>query len=232
MHNFLEHYFRFPKDQIIDKKSINSKELKDNCDENQLLLQLARLYVTSPERIISLLSSKSLKSTCQEISDVLQHINATLSDSIPLPKENLYMKLNSGLDYFNSFICLYNPSSRGSHLTRHLECIQELHDDLIECEGPPDWFEKSNAAVVCQYYNDIINCNYVKAAMLCGLKPALMLRTFSDEIMKKVVMLKCKVSRSLPHVDDPMPAKGCFQRSSALTKIMLWFIFIINSITL
>ena len=30
------------------------------------------------------------------------------------------------------------------------ECISELHEDLLECEGPPDWFEKSNKEVVCE----------------------------------------------------------------------------------
>ncbi|XP_065361767.1 uncharacterized protein LOC135955341 [Calliphora vicina] len=187
MQELLHKYLPFSQHDIIIKKTDITKELKENCDENQLILQLARLYVTSPERIILLLSTKSITKTCQDVSDVLQQINQTVSDCIPLPQDNLYMKLFNGLDYFNSYVCLYNPNTRSNHLTNYHECLTELREDLYDCEGPPDWFEKSNEAVVCQYYNEIINCNYIKAAMLCGLKPALMLRTFSDEIMKKIV---------------------------------------------
>ncbi|KAL9903531.1 uncharacterized protein LOC119637953 [Glossina fuscipes] len=184
------------------------KEVKEHCDENQLLLQLARLYVTSPEGIVLLLSTKSLRSTCKEVSGVLTHINDTLGNSEPPPPDNLYMKLYLALDYFNHFICYYNGKPKTKHITDYHDCFRELREDIVECEGPPDWFEKSNEAVVCQYLNDIINCNYVKSALLCGLKSAIMLRNFSAEIMKRVVPFKCKVSRALPHVDDPMPAKA------------------------
>ena len=71
-----------------------------------MILQLARLYITSPERIVLLLTSTSLRNTCERVSDVLIIINKTLSECIPLAKDNLYMRLTSGLDYFNTQICL------------------------------------------------------------------------------------------------------------------------------
>lgn len=30
------------------------------------------------------------------------------------------------------------------------DCLQQLREDLIDCEGPPDWFEKTNKNIVCQ----------------------------------------------------------------------------------
>ncbi|KNC22491.1 hypothetical protein FF38_07231, partial [Lucilia cuprina] len=219
MQEFFQEYLPFSqKEESIIKKTVFTKELKEVCDEKKLILQLARLYIISPERIILLLTRKSLNKECLKVADVLQHINSTISVSIPLPVDNLYMKLYNSLDYYNSYVCLYNPNTRGnleflckirnlkssklsimyhdlSDLINYHECLTELHEDLLDCEGPPDWFEKTNEAIVCQYYNEIINCHYIKAALLCGLKPALMLRTFSNEIMKRIVtvtsFIKC-----------------------------------------
>lgn len=87
-------------------------ELKEVCDENLLILQLARLYATSPERIILLLATNSISKTCLEVSKVLEQINHTVSECAPLPSENLYIKLYNGLDYYNSYICLHNLNSK------------------------------------------------------------------------------------------------------------------------
>ncbi|KAM7358185.1 uncharacterized protein ACRADG_003241 [Cochliomyia hominivorax] len=184
---FLQKFVIFPGKLNTVKKSIPLKELKDNCDEQEIVLQLSRLYVISPERIILLLTQDSIKETCQDIDDILQHINLTITESKPLPVDNLYMKLYSGLVYYNSYACLYNKNIKSQHLHNYHECLIELREDLLDCEGPPDWFEKSNETIVCQYFNDIINCNYIKTALLCGLKPARMLRSFSYKIMNKIV---------------------------------------------
>ncbi|TMW51494.1 hypothetical protein DOY81_003399 [Sarcophaga bullata] len=203
-------YFNIPFDIPVEHgfKAPEPQELKAACDEKQLILQLARLYVTSPERIVLLLTSISLRNTCERVSDILHNINQTLTECVPLAHDNLYMRLTCGLDYFNTQICLNTMHSDKSFLRIQRECISELHEDLLECEGPPDWFEKSNKEVVCEYYQDIINCNYIKAAMLCGLKPAVMLRTFTSEVINRILTFKCKLSRSLPYVDNPMPARG------------------------
>uniref|UniRef100_A0A1I8M925 DDE_3 domain-containing protein n=1 Tax=Musca domestica TaxID=7370 RepID=A0A1I8M925_MUSDO len=172
------------------------KSIKDNnripghCDENKILQQFARLYITSPERIVHLLTERPLFNTCNQVSDVLTKINKILTRHQAFSVDNLYVKLYNGLKHFDDNICQRSFSAEDKDLTNYQDCIQELHEDLIECEGPPDWFEKTNEAVVCQYLNDIVNCHYIKTAMLCGLKPALLLRTFSIGIMQEVVTVK------------------------------------------
>lgn len=89
--------------------------------------------------------------------------------------------------FLNYSILSYNISY--IDLIDYHDCIQQLREDLIECEGPADWFEKTNKNIVCQYLNDILNCNYIKAAMLCSVKPAQMLRNFSYDILKTVVLV-------------------------------------------
>lgn len=75
-------------------------------------MQLARLYVISPERIVLLLTKHSVTETCHEVADVIKHINNTIEDSMPLPPDNLYMKLYNGLSYYNSYTCLYNQNRK------------------------------------------------------------------------------------------------------------------------
>lgn len=77
-----------------------------------MVLQLARLRVISPERIVLLITKHSIAETCQEVTDVVNHINYTLEHSIPLPQDNLYMKLYNSLNYYNSYTCFYNQNLR------------------------------------------------------------------------------------------------------------------------
>ncbi|XP_061400945.1 uncharacterized protein LOC133336683 [Musca vetustissima] len=174
---------------LSEQKSIDDNQLIGHCDENKLLQQFARLNIMSPEGIVQLVTEKPMLNTCNAVADVLIKINKIITKSKLSAKENLYVKLYNGLRYFDESICQQRFSAEEKHLTNYQDCLQELHEDLIECEGPPDWFEKTNEDVVCQYYNDIINCHYTKAAMLCGLKPAKLFRSFSMGIMHEVVKM-------------------------------------------
>lgn len=86
--------------------------LKQPCDENRLIYQLSCLYIVSPERIILLLTEGSLDTTCQGIGSVIQNINATLVDCLPMPPSNLYKKLYNALLYFNNHVCQTSASTR------------------------------------------------------------------------------------------------------------------------
>uniref|UniRef100_A0A034W817 Uncharacterized protein n=1 Tax=Bactrocera dorsalis TaxID=27457 RepID=A0A034W817_BACDO len=79
--------------------------------------------------------------------------------------------------------------SRNVDLEKYHNCVTELRDDLIDCEGPADWFEKRSKTYVCRQFTEIINCNYVRAAMLCGVKPARLLRSFAAEVINKALLV-------------------------------------------
>ncbi|XP_053954567.1 uncharacterized protein LOC128860833 [Anastrepha ludens] len=176
---------------------------QDLCDEMQIMLHLACIRVTSPERILLLLTWDSKNSTCNSVHRVLQHINDTLTDCVPLPSNNLYMRLYRALQFFNGQIC-GKAETKSKHLENYRSCIAELREDLIDCEGPADWFEKRSNAYVCRQFTEIINCDYLRAALLCGLKPARMLRSFAAEVLNKALVSKCPITSTLPHVNNPM----------------------------
>ncbi|KAH8395584.1 hypothetical protein KR222_000984, partial [Zaprionus bogoriensis] len=175
------------------------------CDDNPVVMQLARLYVVSPERIVLLLAQPQLMESCDEIADVLTHIASFTSDCV-LAEDNIYAKLTNGLHYYKSEMCDGGSSNkkRCVGLAEAHSCLKELRTDMIECEAAADWYEKRNHTQVCKTFNDVLDCYYIRAAMLCGLPAAKQLRSFAADSMKKAMLKPCAVRKRLPRVKDPM----------------------------
>ncbi|KAH8239008.1 hypothetical protein KR038_011956 [Drosophila bunnanda] len=180
------------------------------CNDNPVLQQLARLYVVSPERIVLLLSQPSLSDSCAEINDVLGKIQSSMQNCVLAP-DNMYGRLADGLRYFRSEVC---DGGDGSNRKRCVglqdshNCFRELRTDMIECEAPADWYERRNATKVCHIYNDVLDCYYTRAALLCGLESAKELRSFAGDTMRKAMLHKCEVKKRLPRVDNAMPSSS------------------------
>ncbi|KAH8279949.1 hypothetical protein KR054_011807, partial [Drosophila jambulina] len=177
------------------------------CNDNPVLQQLARLYVVSPERIVLLLSQPSLTQSCAEISDVLSKIQSAMHNCVLAP-DNMYGRLAEGLRYFRREVCDGGDGSnrkRCTGLQDSHNCLRELRTDMIQCEAPADWYERRNSTRVCHIYNDVLDCYYTRAALLCGLESAKQLRSFAGDTMGRAMVHKCEVKKRLPRVDNAMP---------------------------
>ncbi|XP_044316366.1 uncharacterized protein LOC108046061 [Drosophila rhopaloa] len=177
------------------------------CDDNPVLMQLARLYVVSPERIVLLLAQPSLTDSCAEITDVLGNIHSSMRNCVLAP-DNIYGRLADGLSYFRAEVCEGGDGSNRKRCTGLQEshnCIRELRTDMIECEAPADWYERRNATKVCHIFNDVLDCYYTRAALLCGLEVARQLRSFAGDSMGRAMIHQCEVKKRLPRVDNAMP---------------------------
>lgn len=180
------------------------------CDDNPILMQLARLYVVSPERIVLLLSQTSLPDSCAEINDVLENIRKSMRRCVLAP-DNIYGNLANGLNYFRKEVCEGGEGSnrkRSTGLYEAHSCLKELRTDMIECEAPADWYERRNKTKVCQIFNDVLDCYYTRAALLCGIDSAKELRSFAGDCMGRSMVHKCDVSTRLPRVDNAMPSSN------------------------
>ncbi|XP_039492447.1 uncharacterized protein LOC120452341 [Drosophila santomea] len=195
------------------------------CDDNPVLMQLARLYVVSPERIVLLLAQPSLTESCAEITDVLGNIRKSMRNCVLAP-DNIYGRLVDGLSYFQSEVCEGGEGSNRKRCTGLQEshnCLKELRTDMIECEAPADWYERTNASKVCHIFNDVLNCYYTRAALLCGLEVARQLRSFAGDSMGRAMIHKCEISKRLPRVDNAMPINaysGTSLRSSEMERAL------------
>ncbi|KAH8273685.1 hypothetical protein KR018_008854, partial [Drosophila ironensis] len=189
------------------KENLNTVGKRRVCEDNPMLIQLARVYVVSPERIVLLLTEPSLPDSCEEVEEVLRNIRASTKDCVMTPS-NIYGKLADGLDFFRKEVCeplCDGNRKRSTRLTDAHDCIRELRTDMIECEAPADWYERSNKTKVCHIFNDVLDCYYTRAALLCGVKPAKELRSFAGDCMNQAMVHQCPVKRQLPHVDNAMP---------------------------
>lgn len=206
-----------------DKQNGDGK--KECCDENQLMLQLAKLYIISPERIILQLTCSTVTEMCKELKLVLNKLNQQFQTCVPLPKENLYMKLLAGAHVLHEKVCesedaclrefmvyWYKFSKHNTivllDVGKSQDCLRLLRSDYMDCEGPADWYEKTNETVVCKCYVDILNCNYVKTGELCGLELAHYMRHLTIDVFRPIIPKKCKTPRCLPKISDPMPNEG------------------------
>ncbi|XP_016961637.2 uncharacterized protein LOC108032338 [Drosophila biarmipes] len=191
------------------------------CDDNPVLMQLARLYVVSPERIVLLLAQPSLTDSCAEITEVLANIRKSMRNCILTP-DNIYGRLTDGLSYFQSEVCEGGDGSNRKRCTGLQEshnCLRELRTDMIECEAPADWYERRNASKVCHIFNDVLDCYYTRAALLCGVEVAKQLRSFAGDSMGRAMVHRCEVNKRLPRVDNAMPISA----NSGVGKGLSWF---------
>lgn len=95
-----------------DKSKEGCEASKEVCDENQLMLQLAKLYIISPERIILQMTCSTVTDMCKELKLLLNKLNQQFQTCVLLPKDNLYMKLLAGAHVLNQKICEKEDSCR------------------------------------------------------------------------------------------------------------------------
>ncbi|XP_023163081.2 uncharacterized protein LOC111594144 [Drosophila hydei] len=214
-HNDYHRYRCYHKQNQVGLKSKGPDDANEAhlCDDNPLVMQLARLYVISPERIVLLLAEPMLVESCEEISDVLDRINSATSNCI-VAADNIYGKLAEGLSYYKSEVCDGADRKRQASLNGAHSCLKELRTDMIECEGPADWYEKPNVDKVCKAFNDVLDCYYTRSALLCGLDAAWQLRSFAGDSMKRAMINNCEVNKRLPRVPDAMPVFGLSSSNS------------------
>lgn len=163
------------------------------CDENTLMLNLATLEIKSPDRIISMASAGNFYEYCQKIKKNLAVTDALLKHCVPLERENnLYIRLINGTRQFHNLSCTID-SKYHKCLDNHMTCLTQLHEEFLECEGPDDWYEEPRG--ICDKYETILNCNYIKVSELCGLEVAHYVHVIAKEVFDTVLPkgIKCEI---------------------------------------
>lgn len=198
------------------------------CDDNQLLLHLANLDIIGPDRIVTLITGSNINDFCQRINTTLEAVDRELQNCVVLSRANLYIRLLNGTQIANRMLCTNNSLRDG--YKKYEECIQQLHEEYLECEGPEDWFEDLHVDRVCDVYESIINCNYFKTAELCGLEAAHYTHALEREIFKAVTLVDCKLPNKEPQY--PEPIFGKMTTSGGVDKVTVSVIAVITVATI
>ncbi|XP_063702412.1 uncharacterized protein LOC134832350 [Culicoides brevitarsis] len=174
------------------------------CDENTLMLNLATLEIKSPDRIISMTSAGNFYEYCQKIKKNLVVTDALLKHCVPLEQDdNLFIRLINGTRKFHNLTCSVD-SKYHKCLDKHMTCLEQLHEEFLECEGPDDWYEETRG--ICEKYQTILNCNYFKVSELCGLEAAHYIHLITIDVFDSVLPkeVKCNVSREPEGVTEAL----------------------------
>lgn len=191
-------------DKLRKRRTITTQRV---CDENTLMLNLATLEIKSPDRIISMASAGNLYEYCQKIKKNLAVTDALLKQCVPLEHENnLYIRLINGTRQFHNLSCTID-SKYQKGLDKHMTCLTQLHEEFLECEGPDDWYEESRG--ICDEYETILSCNYIKVGELCGLEAAHYMHVIGKQVFDTVLPkgVKCEMSQ------EPSGVMEAFQES-------------------
>lgn len=120
------------------------------CNENLLMIRLAKLKLTGPERILQLLvRSQDLNEMCTELRSTMSGVHTDYRQCIPLATDNLFANLFRGIEQMYTLFCGADMALLDSMDMYH-SCMQEIHNEYVECEGPADWIERDNATQLCQ----------------------------------------------------------------------------------
>lgn len=111
------------------------------------MLRLAKLKLTSPERILQLLvKSQDLNEMCQVLRSTIYGVQNDYRQCIPLSTDNLFANLFRGVNRLNQLLC-----GNGMPLPdMYRSCLQEIRLEYVECEGPADWIERDSVTQLCQ----------------------------------------------------------------------------------
>lgn len=157
------------------------------CDDNKLMLTLAMLLINSPDRIITLISAGNLSDYCTKIKSSLSTVDGMLESCTPLEKaNNLYIRLFNGTRSLYNMSCTCDGEFRKKY-DEYQICYNQLHEELMECEGPDDWYEDSKQEAVCKNYEIVLTCNYVKISELCGLEAAHLMHLVAKDVFNAVL---------------------------------------------
>lgn len=140
-----------PPPWVEEEIEANSKSSTEHLRLNVMLRELAELGVSRPEDVMSFvtndLACKELKPHVRSFERYCKHV----------PDKKLYVRLFKAIRSFYSIFCRGDERYR-KLFTQWQEELLSLHEQFVDCEGPPDWYENGNATMLCSEAANIRNC--------------------------------------------------------------------------
>lgn len=129
----------------------NSNKTVERKGENVLINALGQLGISGPENIMAMIT---LDSPCKKLK---LHSKAFERHHEDVPDSNLYVRLFNAIKKFSSIYCGRDERFR-KLFAKWQEVLLGLHEQFVDCDGQPDWFENTNTTIVCASAENIMNC--------------------------------------------------------------------------
>lgn len=160
-----------------------------------------------------------------KVSDSLDSIDEFLKTCEPVDQKDLYMQLIKGVDSLYQKIC--NDGNFRTNFEKHFKCIQGLHTEFEDCNGPADWNEDMEKEKVCKAYADIVHCYSYKTENVCGDEAAHLMRDLSKAVVGSVLTHDCPNTDMEPNIkpveniEEPEPNSVPKPKFSRAAKSMI-----------
>lgn len=129
----------------------NSNKTLIRTEENVLLNTLEQLEISSPEDVMTYIT---VEGGCKKLK---HYINVFENNHKDLPDSKLYVRLFRAIEKFHTIVCGREERYHKFFLTWQDE-LTGLHENFLDCQGEPDWYELENSTVICAKADSILKC--------------------------------------------------------------------------
>ncbi|KAJ8917781.1 hypothetical protein NQ315_010687 [Exocentrus adspersus] len=186
----------------VEKEKCDNPIAATVCSEGVLVQHLAELEIINPESIV-LMAVVNYENLCRNVFQHLDKIHKYLGTCKVTIEHDFYLSLLAGEKTLHKKLCNTPEFTRRFDL--YYPCLHELRNDLENCIGPVDWYEDTDEEKVCKSFKYVTDCQYVKAAKVCGIDAAKTIKELTVAIVDSITTVKCSNVAVDPVVNDPMP---------------------------
>jgi hypothetical protein len=140
-----------PPPPIMEMIETSNNRSNQRTSENILLSALGQLQISGPEDIMEF---TAMESSCALIRP---HLKVYEKHHEDLPDAKLYVRLFKAVEQFYAAFCGRNQRLR-QLFTEHEDEMKALHEQFVDCDGAPDWYENKNDTTRCAEANSIVKC--------------------------------------------------------------------------
>lgn len=213
-----------PPEWIGELIETNSNKTLIRKGENVLLNALGQLEISGPENIMAYVT---LDAPCKKMKPYVSVYEKRHGN---VPEKNLYVRLFKAIKKFHTIYCGRDERYRKLFSQTQDELLG-LHEQFVDCDGQPDWFENTNSSKVCKDAESIMNCYVESLRLEIGEIAARAWKCIFVHVFKEMMDQPCDfIAKRTILYDDADDVFGSAATSSSLPLPLALLLFISASV--
>lgn len=156
--------------------------------ERVLFNALGNLEISGPEDVMTYITLDSCKNLKRFVDTFERYWDS-------LFEENLSVRLSKAIRNFHSIYCGRDERYR-KLFSQWQDELLGLHEQFVDCEGAPDWFENTNATNRCSEANNVMNCVGATLEMEIGSQAAKAWKCLFRAVVNEAMIHPCSFTHS------------------------------------
>lgn len=195
----------------------NYNKSHHRTSENVLLNALGQLQISGPENIMTYITQDSPCKTLKPHIKTFERIHKDLPDS------QLFVRLFKAIEKFYFAYCGRDERYRKLFSPHDAELIA-LHEQFVDCEGSPDWYENPNSTTRCAEANEVVKCNVETLQTEIGERAAKAYQCIFEVVLDAVMIHPCNFTTVTM---SELSFKSAAEIPSGSKALILFFTFVV-----